>query len=706
MHYPMKTQLIVLLVAVSCSMAFSQKLSQDEREILMLQDQRSLGGGKLVSYVSSKDANLRYRAALALANLQDSTTITPLLPLLNDSESKVRSAAAFALGQIGSVIPQDSLLSRLSIEEDASVLALLAEALGRCGNEQALDAVTSYKPSEAASSVKAALAMSVVRFALRGIKNEQAIWYCFDLLADKNADVRWTALVALWRMAPHGLIDVEISKRRDELGKYAADPSADVRMNLATLVGRTKSSEAVDILRKIQKAERQKGDWRTQVKIVQALVALIPANNELFSDFLEYLASPNDHVKIAALQTIAALPKQVVHASKDTTKLKLQISKLASTKNNNADLVRGEAMVALGRHFPDEFIKGKFLQAPDLSIREKTKAIEATSFIPTGQSLLSLVKYLDDDSVRVAMAGWDFIRRFLTPASINRMRQAVSNWDEIRATLYRKTLFSLQRNDVALTNLVANALGDTSYFHLFNRANESDSLVSALMNAYAKLSSPNDVETMQAVLIAMGRVADKRFTPVLENALHDADKTVAANAAVALQALTGKDYSDKIPQATRPSRTDFDWDALESIKPDQIATITTSKGIIKIRLLKDDAPFTVLNFVKLAKKNFYNGLSFHRVVPNFVVQGGDPRGDGWGGPGYAIRSEFSLVNFSRGACGIASAGKDTEGCQFFITHLPTPHLDGRYTVFAKVVSGYDVVDNLQVGDTIMGIMFE
>lgn len=687
-------------------MAFSQKLSQDEREILTLQDQRSLGNGKLLSYLSNKETNLRYRAALALADLQDSSTITPLLPLLNDNEPKVRAVAAFALGQIGSAMAQDSLLSRLNIEKDNSVVSQLVEALGKCGNEQALDVITTYKPSETASSLKAGLAMSVVRFALRGIKNEQAIWYCFDMLEDKNADARWTALYALWRMAPHGLIDVEISKRRDELGKLAANLNADVRMNLTTLLGKSKSSDAIDILRKIQKAERQKGDWRTQVKIVQAFVALIPAHNELLGDFLEYLSSPNDHVKIATLQAVSALSRQLVQTSKDTAKFKQQLSKLASTKNNNADLVRGEAMVALGRHFPDEFVKGKFLQAQDLSVREKTKAIEAMSFIPTGQTLIAMMKYLDDESVRVAMAGWDFVRRFLTPASVNRMRQSVSNWEEIRSTLYQKTLFSLQRNDMALTNLVANALGDTSYLHLFNQANESDSLIFSLNNAYAKLSSPNDIETMQAVLIAMGRIGDKRFLPTAEKALQDADKTVATSAAIALQALTGRDYSDKIPQATRPSRTDFDWDALESIKPDQIATLTTSKGIVKIQLLRDDAPFTVLNFVKLAKKNFYNGLTFHRVVPNFVVQGGDPRGDGWGGPGYAIRSEFSLVNFGRGACGIASAGKDTEGCQFFITHLPTPHLDGRYTVFAKVVSGYEVVDNLQVGDTIMGITFE
>ena len=107
---------------------------------------------------------------------------------------------------------------------------------------------------------------------------------------------------------------------------------------------------------------------------------------------------------------------------------------------------------------------------------------------------------------------------------------------------------------------------------------------------------------------------------------------------------------------------------------------------------------TALNFARLAQKKFFDGLLIHRVVPNFVVQTGDPRGDGWGSPGYSIRSEFSRRRYVRGMVGMASAGTDTEGCQFFITHSEQPHLDGRYTIFARVKSGMEVVDVLQVGD--------
>ena len=122
-----------------------------------------------------------------------------------------------------------------------------------------------------------------------------------------------------------------------------------------------------------------------------------------------------------------------------------------------------------------------------------------------------------------------------------------------------------------------------------------------------------------------------------------------------------------------------------------------------MRLFSADAPNTVLSFERLARRGFYDGLTFHRVVPDFVVQGGDPRGDGSGGPGYTIRCEINSHHYGRGAVGMALAGKDTGGSQWFVTHSPQPHLDGRYTCFAQVESGLDVIDSLQEGDQILSI---
>jgi cyclophilin family peptidyl-prolyl cis-trans isomerase len=122
-------------------------------------------------------------------------------------------------------------------------------------------------------------------------------------------------------------------------------------------------------------------------------------------------------------------------------------------------------------------------------------------------------------------------------------------------------------------------------------------------------------------------------------------------------------------------------------------------------LLVDEAPGSVSNFVTLARSGYFNGLYFHRVVPNFVIQGGCHRGDGYGSEAFSIRSEFSQRRYTTGTVGMASAGKDTEGTQWFITHSPTPHLDGAYTIFAYVFSGQDVVGQIEVGDQIIAVTF-
>lgn len=128
------------------------------------------------------------------------------------------------------------------------------------------------------------------------------------------------------------------------------------------------------------------------------------------------------------------------------------------------------------------------------------------------------------------------------------------------------------------------------------------------------------------------------------------------------------------------------------------AIISTDKGDITIELFEKDAPKTVANFESLAGKGFYNGLSFHRVVPGFVIQGGCPQGTGTGGPGYTIKCEINPNKHVRGALSMAHAGRDTGGSQFFICHDAFPHLDGLHTVFGQVIDGLDVVDKVAQGD--------
>ncbi len=132
----------------------------------------------------------------------------------------------------------------------------------------------------------------------------------------------------------------------------------------------------------------------------------------------------------------------------------------------------------------------------------------------------------------------------------------------------------------------------------------------------------------------------------------------------------------------------------------KVATIETPRGTIKLELFADKTPKTVANFEKLAKEGFYNGLTFHRVIADFMIQGGCPRGDGTGGPGYQFEDEFhpDLKHSGPGMLSMANAGPNTNGSQFFITHVACPWLDGKHTVFGKVIEGQNVVDAIRQGD--------
>ncbi len=176
----------------------------------------------------------------------------------------------------------------------------------------------------------------------------------------------------------------------------------------------------------------------------------------------------------------------------------------------------------------------------------------------------------------------------------------------------------------------------------------------------------------------------------------------------ALRTAIAKLRGEEAPVAERPAfNRPIDWSRLETAGERPRLTITTNRGALTVELWPDLAPGTVSSFLKLVDEKFYADKLFHRVVPNFVVQGGDPRGDGYGSLPFSLRTETPPVHYDRGGIlGVASAGPDTEGVQFFITHSPTPHLDGRYTAFGRVLEGMDVLGQLLVGDRIQSISLQ
>jgi cyclophilin family peptidyl-prolyl cis-trans isomerase/HEAT repeat protein len=194
-----------------------------------------------------------------------------------------------------------------------------------------------------------------------------------------------------------------------------------------------------------------------------------------------------------------------------------------------------------------------------------------------------------------------------------------------------------------------------------------------------------------------GRKLTKYGRKCIERALTDPDASVAAAAAKAAATLDGKPLPQAAPrprQKPKVAPRDFG-----TKKP--VLIIETSRGTFEVDLFPKIAPLHVANVVELAEKKFYDGLTWHRVVSDFVIQGGCPRGDGSGDPGYTIPDELSLEPFTRGTLGMPkTATKDTGGCQLFFTHTRTPHLEGRYTVFGRIRKGVEVIDLIEEGDTI------
>ncbi|PIO49309.1 MAG: hypothetical protein CMR00_00790 [[Chlorobium] sp. 445] len=202
-----------------------------------------------------------------------------------------------------------------------------------------------------------------------------------------------------------------------------------------------------------------------------------------------------------------------------------------------------------------------------------------------------------------------------------------------------------------------------------------------------------------ALLEALAKLQGKDAAPTIAQYLTDSQLSVRKKAAELHARLTGQ----HLPIISTLSDVLPDWTFFQRFSKNPIAIIETSKGRITVELFIQEAPFTVQNFVKLAEQHFFDGLTFHRVVSNFVIQGGDPKGDGSGGPPYSIRSEFTRRRFERGIIGMASAGKDTEGSQFFIMHSHHPHLDGRYTAFGLVKNGFETIDKIEIGDKILSV---
>ena len=205
-------------------------------------------------------------------------------------------------------------------------------------------------------------------------------------------------------------------------------------------------------------------------------------------------------------------------------------------------------------------------------------------------------------------------------------------------------------------------------------------------------------EAIAAALAAAGDENERRG--ILKLGLEDPDPTVVA---MVVNSARGLDIEVALPAREPRHGRRFYNELPEWAAVPRWLDVETDRGVFRIRLDLENAPLTSREIWDLAVDGFYDGLGFHRVVPNFVVQGGDPRGDGWGGPAFSIPDEPSLVPFDSWRVGIATSGPETGGCQLFVTLMPADHLTGHYTNFGEVVAGREVLTEIRVGDRIRDI---
>ena len=252
----------------------------------------------------------------------------------------------------------------------------------------------------------------------------------------------------------------------------------------------------------------------------------------------------------------------------------------------------------------------------------------------------------------------------------------------------------LTAKDVIVRATAATLLGDLP---------PNEATTHALADALPATAHDEFNDAALAILDSLAKQKTTSANEAIKTMLDSQDHLVRRRAMALLKANSAGDFSQRIGVvATRNTPADYER-ALARLGKQVRAVVDTEKGSFTIELLPNDAPLNVDNFVELARRSYFNNIAFHRVVPNFVIQGGDPRGDGNGGPGYQIRCEINEVPYDRGAVGMALSGKDTGGSQWFVTHSPQPHLDGGYTVFGRVTSGMDVVDRIARGDRIIKI---
>jgi cyclophilin family peptidyl-prolyl cis-trans isomerase/HEAT repeat protein len=666
---------ITIILFLICSSLFAQQTNiNDEqtktiRHILELQDKRN--GEGIEKYLQHPDDIIVKQAIVSLSNIGQSKFLPSLLPFFQNENLNLKMSAAFTLGHLGvGPLSPSILLNELRTTNNSSYKAILFEALGRIGGDEHLDSlllVNAFNHEEEIGKI-----WGVTRFALHGIKNSNSIFYLFEKLNSSNEEIITNAAFALSK-------STTLSSIQDD--------------NIPKIISYTNSLSSL-----------------SKSYLIIALGVL--HNRDDIKETLLNALSDELVIQLSALRVLEKYPL----TQKEATKV---IDKNSDNEHFNLAKYRFLYRMRLADTADKKYIAERinnFLKLPNLSWREKAELL-------TGKAIINGEDIIPDLLKEVTSTNDKYNAKIIRALSeIRTMKATNAILYQIKPNNTHSLIAQLEAIARLRSFVIKSQVDKFQARHIFLKALKSDNMpiittvinsvsndefenllpIDDLISAFNKLKYPDDLECMIEFINLFAYYPDQKTTDLLEQVI-DSENNKIANTAM----KTLYDIEPNMRYIRRPTPdsiqlvTFHDWQYFDSLCSNPTFELNTEKGKIKLLFFPHEAPFTSISIAKLTDEKYFDGLDFHRVVSNFVVQGGDPTGTGYGGPGYTIRTEISHLKFETGYVGMASSGKDTESSQFFITHSPQPNLDGRYTIFAKVIEGMDVVNKIQEGDKII-----
>jgi cyclophilin family peptidyl-prolyl cis-trans isomerase/HEAT repeat protein len=620
----------------------------------------------LTKLATDADPRVRRRAAISMGRVGLPEAVPALTGLLADTDADVRQGALFALGLIGDRSASTAVLPLL--QDPAPVVrGRAAEALGLMGAEDAAPAIAKMTAEYAASTSVSGMtpdderwpgppeaeAFKLGLFALVRLRAYDSLAAAALRPDGQPVSTWWPVAYALQRIGDPRAIPALRQLTRVK-GRYT--PAFAARG-----LGRAKDSGAAEVLLPLLDPATQPREVVGSTIIALRDLALMEAGARLGA----IAADPggDSTLRMEALTTIGAL------------KAIDQLPIVQDLITDDWPALRAAAIRAAAIIDPDNFTLILSGLEIDRHWMGRAALADALGSQPGETALPRLTTLLKDEDKRV-----------IPPVLRSLVRQRAPDVETILYAHLKEADFVIRETAAQLIGQLKPAGG-----------------LEQLRDAYAAGRPDAAYSARGAVVSAMAAYGADGSEGV-RAALADKDWAVRVRAA---DLLTKLDPSGDHRAAIRPvpAAPIAPYDDPQLIAPTTSphVFIDTDRGTIEFELAVLDAPQTARSFIALARKGFFNGLQVHRVVANFVIQDGDPRGDGEGGPGYTIRDEPNERPYLRGTVGMALSWKDTGGSQFFITHSPQPHLDGQYTAFGHVVNGMDVVDRVRVGDTIKSI---